>query len=86
MVVRKLNIGQKNLLHALYDHTVNLRKTPGMFRQRYEEGCSQKMWGVDETLILEEERLIKLPQGLLQAGIMCPSLTSSGRRYVEAVA
>ncbi len=86
MIIRKLNNRQKDLLYALYEHTVTLRETPGMFRQIYEDGGSQRRWGVDETLKLEKLGLIKLAQDMLPAGIICQSLTKSGRRYVEAFA
>jgi hypothetical protein len=83
MIETILTQEQRNLLRELYHHQVKGGGTEGSFRGRYNEGCQQGQWGVDETERLEELGLVRISKSLALAGVMCVSLTNSGRKYQE---
>ena len=83
MSIRKLTDGRLRLLITMPESQIIQTIAPGMSRQDYDDGSQRKLWTVDDALDLERSRLIKLSKDLIQAGVVCPSLTDSGIKYID---
>jgi hypothetical protein len=74
---------ENDLIFSLYVETILNKKTPGMFRELYENGVKENFWDIDDVNSLEEKSLVTIDKELSLAGVTCFNLTDRGKKCAE---